>query len=147
MSAATPQTHTILCQWCGFLALPLLSSLTVHRLRLELHSTTLLSALPGDHLAQSLALTSTLRAGKPVDVVAIDHLPTLLPLESSQRYAADLLPTFKTLPEVQSPIRTLDNFATARLQPCLAKSHQAVQRKGGSSSSICLSVSAENVLI
>lgn len=35
--------------------------------------------------------------GTPVDVVAIDHLPTLLPLESSQHFANDLLPTMRNL--------------------------------------------------
>lgn len=32
-----------------------------------------------------------------VDVVAIDHLPTLLPLESSERFSRDLLPTMREL--------------------------------------------------
>ncbi|EGD75978.1 saccharopine dehydrogenase [Salpingoeca rosetta] len=35
--------------------------------------------------------------GAVVDVVTIDHLPTLLPKESSDRFAADLLPTIKGL--------------------------------------------------
>jgi hypothetical protein len=34
-------------------------------------------------------------------VVAIDHLPTLLPLESSQHFARDLLPTIKVSEQYQ----------------------------------------------
>jgi saccharopine dehydrogenase (NAD+, L-lysine-forming) len=33
----------------------------------------------------------------PLDVMAIDNLPSLLPLESSQDYAAQLLPSLLTL--------------------------------------------------
>eukprot|EP00128_Syssomonas_multiformis_P014574 Colp12_sorted_trinity150504_noHs@2794 len=38
----------------------------------------------------------------PVDVVAIDHLPTLLPRESSERYAQDLLPTMLELKNIST---------------------------------------------
>ncbi len=34
----------------------------------------------------------------PLDVMAIDNLPSMLPLESSEDYAAQLLPTLQTLP-------------------------------------------------
>ncbi|CAG8658963.1 hypothetical protein C2G38_2226496 [Gigaspora rosea] len=34
----------------------------------------------------------------PLDVIAIDHLPTLLPRESSEQYTTDLLPTLLELP-------------------------------------------------
>eukprot|EP01147_Barroeca_monosierra_P005389 gene5389-7136_t len=43
-------------------------------------------------------------SGKPVHVVTIDHLPTLLPKESSDRYAADLLPTMQGLKEEGHPV-------------------------------------------
>ncbi|KMW60188.1 Saccharopine dehydrogenase [NAD+, L-lysine-forming] [Candidatus Rhodobacter oscarellae] len=43
----------------------------------------------------------------PLDVMAIDNLPSLLPVESSQDYAAQLLPTLLTLP-------ALDQGAWAR---------------------------------
>lgn len=36
-------------------------------------------------------------AGQCYDLVAIDHLPTLLPRESSDRFSNDLLPTFLEL--------------------------------------------------
>jgi saccharopine dehydrogenase (NAD+, L-lysine-forming) len=36
-------------------------------------------------------------AGKNVDVIAIDHLPTLVPREASDRFALDLLPTLLAL--------------------------------------------------
>ncbi|KNC83818.1 saccharopine dehydrogenase [NAD+, L-lysine-forming] [Sphaeroforma arctica JP610] len=39
--------------------------------------------------------------GKVMEVVAIDHLPTLLPKESSERFGADLLPTLLALPQVK----------------------------------------------
>lgn len=35
--------------------------------------------------------------GQPIDVVAIDHLPTLLPREASEAFSADLLPSLKEL--------------------------------------------------
>jgi saccharopine dehydrogenase (NAD+, L-lysine-forming) len=35
-----------------------------------------------------------------VDIVAIDHLPTMLPLESSMHFAEDLLPTIEGLAEI-----------------------------------------------
>ena len=37
---------------------------------------------------------------KLLDVVAIDHLPSLLPKDSSDKYAAKLLPFLLRLPEV-----------------------------------------------
>jgi len=40
--------------------------------------------------------------GSAVDVVAIDHLPTMLPLESSQHFANDLLPTFRNLNQIET---------------------------------------------
>jgi saccharopine dehydrogenase (NAD+, L-lysine forming) len=36
----------------------------------------------------------------PLDVTAIDNLPSLMPVESSQDYAAQLLPSLLTLPEL-----------------------------------------------
>ncbi|GAA6046348.1 hypothetical protein JCM3770_004876 [Rhodotorula araucariae] len=38
-------------------------------------------------------------AGPPMTVVSIDHLPTLLPRESSDAFSNDLLPSLMTLPE------------------------------------------------
>nr|KAJ3420157.1 Saccharopine dehydrogenase [Polyrhizophydium stewartii] len=38
----------------------------------------------------------------PLDVVAIDHLPTLLPLESSEAFCKDLLPSLLALREMDS---------------------------------------------
>ncbi len=40
----------------------------------------------------------------PLDVTAIDNLPSLLPLESSQDFAAQLLPWLKTLPDLESGV-------------------------------------------
>ncbi|KAJ1980289.1 Saccharopine dehydrogenase [Dimargaris verticillata] len=39
---------------------------------------------------------------KPLDVVAIDHLPTMLPRESSHAFSTDLLPTLLELPKRSS---------------------------------------------
>jgi saccharopine dehydrogenase (NAD+, L-lysine forming) len=39
----------------------------------------------------------------PLDVVAIDNLPSLLPIESSEDYAAQLLPSLLTLTELNTP--------------------------------------------
>jgi saccharopine dehydrogenase (NAD+, L-lysine-forming) len=39
-----------------------------------------------------------------LDVTAIDNLPSLLPVESSQDYAAQLLPSLLTLPEIDSGV-------------------------------------------
>ena len=36
----------------------------------------------------------------PLDVMAIDNLPSLMPVESSQDYAAQLLPSLLTLTEL-----------------------------------------------
>ena len=40
----------------------------------------------------------------PLDVTAIDNLPSMLPLESSEDYAAQLLPTLSALAEDTSPV-------------------------------------------
>ncbi|KAI9027938.1 saccharopine dehydrogenase [Hyaloraphidium curvatum] len=42
------------------------------------------------------------KSSVPLDVIAIDHLPTLLPRESSEQFVSDLLPTLKQLPNRQS---------------------------------------------
>ena len=40
------------------------------------------------------------RAGsKRLDLVSIDHLPALLPLQASEKFSNDLLPTLLTLPK------------------------------------------------
>jgi saccharopine dehydrogenase (NAD+, L-lysine forming) len=48
----------------------------------------------------------------PLDVTAIDNLPSMLPVESSQDYAAQLLPTLLELPSVETGIwgRARDTF-------------------------------------
>jgi hypothetical protein len=44
------------------------------------------------------------QAGPPLDVIAIDHLPALLPLESSADFSAQLLPALIQLADLeQSP--------------------------------------------
>ena len=53
----------------------------------------------------------------PLDVTAIDNLPSMLPLESSEDYAAQLLPTLSALAEDASPV-----WARAR---ALFKEHSA----------------------
>ncbi|THH36775.1 saccharopine dehydrogenase [Aliishimia ponticola] len=40
----------------------------------------------------------------PLDVTAIDNLPSLLPLESSQDYAGQLLPVLQSLNDPQAPV-------------------------------------------
>jgi saccharopine dehydrogenase (NAD+, L-lysine-forming) len=40
----------------------------------------------------------------PLDVTAIDNLPSMLPVESSQDYAAQLLPSLKTLTDLSSGV-------------------------------------------
>lgn len=40
----------------------------------------------------------------PLDVMAIDNLPSLLPLESSQDFAAQLLPHLLSLPEIETGV-------------------------------------------
>ncbi|KAI0242061.1 Saccharopine dehydrogenase [Massospora cicadina] len=55
----------------------------------------------------------------PLNVVAIDHLPTMLPREASQAFAKDLLPTLLALPNRQtSPIwqRATDLFKKKALE-------------------------------
>ena len=40
------------------------------------------------------------RAGNPpLDVISIDHLPTLLPREASEQFSADLLPSLLEFPQ------------------------------------------------
>ena len=43
-------------------------------------------------------------AAPPLDVTAIDNLPSLLPLESSEDYAAQLLPSLLTLGNLNSGV-------------------------------------------
>lgn len=47
-----------------------------------------------------------------LDVMAIDNLPSLLPLESSEDFAAQLLPTLETLDQLEGPVwsRALSEF-------------------------------------
>ena len=40
----------------------------------------------------------------PLDVTAIDNLPSLMPVESSQDYAAQLLPSLLTLTDLSSGV-------------------------------------------
>ena len=40
------------------------------------------------------------KSSKPLDVVAVDHLPSLLPRESSTRFSDDALPHLRKLSEV-----------------------------------------------
>jgi saccharopine dehydrogenase (NAD+, L-lysine-forming) len=42
-------------------------------------------------------------ATPPLDIMAIDNLPSLLPLEASEDFAAQLLPTLETLPRLATP--------------------------------------------
>jgi saccharopine dehydrogenase (NAD+, L-lysine-forming) len=48
----------------------------------------------------------------PLDVMAIDNLPSMLPVESSQDYAAQLLPTLLELPSLETGVwgRARDTF-------------------------------------
>lgn len=50
----------------------------------------------------------------PLDVMAIDNLPSMLPVESSQDYAAQLLPTLQALSDIDRGVwqRAKDIFAT-----------------------------------
>ena len=42
----------------------------------------------------------TNRTGNPaLDVISIDHLPTLLPREASEQFSADLLPSLLEFPD------------------------------------------------
>lgn len=41
-------------------------------------------------------------AGPPLDIVAIDHLPTLLPLESSQMFSDDLMETIENIAVIET---------------------------------------------
>ena len=51
----------------------------------------------------------------PLDVVAIDNLPSMLPLEASQDYATQLLPVLSTLDKLSTGVwaRAKDTFDTA----------------------------------
>ena len=40
----------------------------------------------------------------PLDVTAIDNLPSLMPVESSEDYAAQLLPSLQTLKELDKGV-------------------------------------------
>ncbi|KKL92603.1 hypothetical protein LCGC14_1883060 [marine sediment metagenome] len=40
----------------------------------------------------------------PLDVMAIDNLPSMLPLESSEDFASQLLSTLLALPEVDNAV-------------------------------------------
>lgn len=53
-------------------------------------------------------------ATPPLDVMAIDNLPSLLPLESSQDYAAQLLPSLQTLDTLDAGVwaRANETFRT-----------------------------------
>jgi saccharopine dehydrogenase (NAD+, L-lysine forming) len=50
----------------------------------------------------------------PLDVMAIDNLPSMLPVESSQDYAAQLLPTLLELTDIETGVwqRAKDTFLT-----------------------------------
>ena len=50
----------------------------------------------------------------PLDVTAIDNLPSMLPVESSQDYAAQLLPTLLELPSLETGVwgRAKDTYLT-----------------------------------
>ncbi|MDJ0653777.1 MAG: saccharopine dehydrogenase [Xanthomonadales bacterium] len=56
---------------------------------------------------------------KPLDLIAIDHLPSLLPRESSEDYSAQLLPTLQRLSNPHDPVwrraRDLFKHSCARL--------------------------------
>lgn len=56
-----------------------------------------------------------LREGKPLDLIAIDNLPSLLPAEASRAFSAELLPQLLTLAEAAAPAwqRCLSDFHTA----------------------------------
>jgi saccharopine dehydrogenase (NAD+, L-lysine-forming) len=51
----------------------------------------------------------------PLDVMAIDNLPSLLPLESSEDFAGQLLPHLLTLPAIDRGVwgRAADTYRTA----------------------------------
>ena len=53
-----------------------------------------------DHVTTWDAPALRVAATPPLDVTAIDNLPSLLPVESSTDYAAQLLPTLETLPDL-----------------------------------------------
>lgn len=50
-------------------------------------------------LTVPLSLSGTNANAKPVDVVAIDHLPTLLPREASEHFCEALMPSLVALKE------------------------------------------------
>jgi saccharopine dehydrogenase (NAD+, L-lysine-forming) len=59
------------------------------------------------------AVTRTTNGPPPLDVTAIDNLPSMLPLESSQDYAAQLLPILLQLDDIKTGVwgRAADIFA------------------------------------
>ncbi|PPK64452.1 saccharopine dehydrogenase [Actinokineospora auranticolor] len=54
-----------------------------------------------------------LRDDRPVDVIAIDNLPSLLPLEASVSFSADLTPHLRTLADGDAWTRALARFHDA----------------------------------
>ncbi|MBM7770676.1 saccharopine dehydrogenase (NAD+, L-lysine-forming) [Actinokineospora baliensis] len=54
-----------------------------------------------------------LRADNPVDIIAIDNLPSLLPKEASTAFSADLLPLLQNLDGGAEWVRALEHFRTA----------------------------------
>ena len=50
-------------------------------------------------LKKPFASQNSIKAGPPLTVVSIDHLPTLLPREASNAFSNDLLPSLLTLPQ------------------------------------------------
>lgn len=65
-------------------------------------------------------------AGPALDVSTIDHLPTLLPRESSDRFCNDLMPTIRALGDVR-PRRCLCVTAHASASASGSLSHYASQ--------------------
>ena len=55
-------------------------------------------------LTKSRAARFPLHRASPIHVSTIDHLPTLLPKESSDRFCADLLSSFKSLDKVSGGV-------------------------------------------
>lgn len=54
-------------------------------------------------------------ADPPLDVISLDNLPSLLPLDASAAFSADLLPHLLSLPDKESPWRRcLDRYRQAR---------------------------------
>ncbi|MGB7240935.1 MAG: saccharopine dehydrogenase [Sulfitobacter sp.] len=57
-----------------------------------------------DHITSWDAPTLRVHDAPPLDVTAIDNLPSLLPLESSQDYATQLLPTLQVLGDIDQGV-------------------------------------------